>query len=334
MFLAADKTRLQDLDEALRRYVAWQSILDDKEVLDLSPFQVKQAETQRASADSAVTARLPETHQWILWPEQKTPQSPIEWGVTKLSGSDALAVRALRKLKNDELFVASLGATILRKHLDEVPLWRGEHVPVRQLVEDFARYLYRPRLAGPEVLAKAIRDGLALLTWESDAFAYAESHDGSAGRYRGLRTGQSITIDASDAGVLVKPSIARAQLETEVPAAGGAAPSAPAAASSSGAPPGPSAVGHPSNPTGFRPPATVLRRFHGTVRLDPARVGRDAGRIAEEIIAHLAGQPDAKVEVTLEIEVALPHGASEQTVRTVTENSRSLKFTTQGFEEE
>ena len=78
----------------------------------------------------------------------------------------------------------------------------------------------------------------------------------------------------------------------------------------------------------------MLRRFHGTVRLDPSRVGRDAGRIAEEVIAHLAGQPDAKVEVTLEIEVTLPRGASEQTVRTVTENGRSLKFTTQGFESE
>ncbi len=70
-------------------------------------------------------------------------------------GDDALAVRASRKLKNDELFVASLGSTILRKHLDDVPLWRGEHVTVRQLVEDFARYLYLPRLAEPEVVVRA-----------------------------------------------------------------------------------------------------------------------------------------------------------------------------------
>ena len=31
VFLAADKTRLQDLDEAVRRYLAWESILDEKE---------------------------------------------------------------------------------------------------------------------------------------------------------------------------------------------------------------------------------------------------------------------------------------------------------------
>ena len=47
VFLAVDKTRLQDLDEAVRRYLAWESILDEKDKLNLSPHQVKQAEQQR-----------------------------------------------------------------------------------------------------------------------------------------------------------------------------------------------------------------------------------------------------------------------------------------------
>lgn len=76
------------------------------------------------------------------------------------------------------------------------------------------------------------------------------------------------------------------------------------------------------------------RRYHGTVILDPARVGRDAGRVAEEVIAHLAGQVGATVTVTLEIEATLPKGAPEQIVRTVTENSRTLKFGSHGFEKE
>jgi ethanolamine utilization microcompartment shell protein EutL len=70
------------------------------------------------------------------------------------------------------------------------------------------------------------------------------------------------------------------------------------------------------------------------VLLDPARVGRDASRIADEVIAHLAGQVGADVTVTLEIAVSLPKGASDQLVRTVTENSRTLKFTSHGFESE
>ena len=56
-FLAADKMRLQDLDEATRRYLAWESILAEKETLDLSPHQVKQAETQKRAADGWPRAR-------------------------------------------------------------------------------------------------------------------------------------------------------------------------------------------------------------------------------------------------------------------------------------
>jgi hypothetical protein len=77
IFLAADKTRLQDLDEAVRKFLAWESILNEKDKLDLSPHQVKQADTQRTAADGAVTARLPETYQWLLVPTQASPQAPV-----------------------------------------------------------------------------------------------------------------------------------------------------------------------------------------------------------------------------------------------------------------
>jgi hypothetical protein len=43
--------------------------------------------------------------------------------------------------------------------LVRVPLWRGEHVPVCQLVADFARYLYLPRLNDASVLLEALREG-------------------------------------------------------------------------------------------------------------------------------------------------------------------------------
>jgi hypothetical protein len=69
-------------------------------------------------------------------------------------------------LKNDELLVTSLGSARLRMDLDKVPLWRGDHVTIRQLVEDFGRYLYLPRVRDPEVLLGAIRSGFSLLTWE------------------------------------------------------------------------------------------------------------------------------------------------------------------------
>ena len=103
------------------------------------------------------------------------------------------------------------------------------------------------------------------------------------------------------------------------------------------APIGPWPIGPRPGPGGTPPAppaAQQLRRFHGSVRVDSTRVGRDAGRIADEVIAHLAGQMGAEVTVTIEIEARLPNGATDQLVRTVTENSRTLKFDSQGFETE
>ena len=71
------------------------------------------------------------------------------------------------------------------------------------------------------------------------------------------------------------------------------------------------------------------------MKLDEARVGRDAGRIADEVIAHLVGMVGANVTVTLHIEAHLSDGVPDNVVRTVTENCRTLKFeANQGFEVE
>ncbi len=332
VFLAADKTRLQDLDEAARKYLAWESILAEKEQLDLTPLQVKQAETQKAAADGAVTARIPETYQWLLVPVQPSPQAPVTWEAIRLSGQDALAVRASKRLRNDELLLTGFAATRLRMELDRVPLWRGEHVAIKQLAEDFARYPYLPRLKDPAVLLGAIRDGMSLLTWTQDSFAFADSFDEAAGRYRGLRGGELISLADADApGVLVKPDVACKQLEAE---------SVPTKPVSPDKRPPEDAGKTPSDPIdtppGKIPPPekALLRRFHGTATLDGARVGRDASRIADEVISHLSGLIGSKVTVTLEVQAEIPSGAPDHVVRTVTENCRTLKFTSQGFEEE
>ena len=46
--------------------------------------------------------------------------------------------------------------------------------------------IYLPRLQTTTVRLDAIRAGLALLTWEQNAFAYGERYDGSTARYRGF----------------------------------------------------------------------------------------------------------------------------------------------------
>jgi hypothetical protein len=394
VFLAADKNRLQDLDEATRKYLAWASIISEKEQLNLSPFQVKQAEQQLKSADSVVTARIPETYQWILVPGQaSSTQSSVEWHAIRVAGQDPLAVRVSKKLKADEFLVLGFSATRLRMELDRVPLWRNDDVSVKQLAEDFARFLYLPRLISSQVLVQTIRDGSGLLTWEQDSFAWADERDDEVHRYRGLRGGQPISLSDSDSsGLLVKPEVALEQIEREskpvrielspdrfelnpsttlaLTLKGFDADNRPVQVSKASW----SATGGSIDASGLfsagdsfgqfsvdvellglharavvvitkavvtpprveppTPPAPRLKRFHGTVVLEADRVGRDAGRIAEELISHLVVQAGAKVTVTLEIDAQLPEGAADQLVRTVTENARTLKFTSQGFERE
>jgi hypothetical protein len=220
--------------------------------------------------------------------------------------------------------------------MNKIPLWRGDHVSIKQLAEDFARYPYLPRWRDTDVLMGAVRDGLGLLLWHHESFAYADSFDEASGRYRGLRCGpQAQAITPSMDGLLVQPEVALKQqsLDTAAtpPKANGASlsfiPSQPSGSTESDPLP-------QGGTTTIPAPPRTPKRFHGTVALDPKRVGRDASRIADEVIAHLESLVGSNVKVTLEIEASIPSGAPDNVVRIITENSRTLKFVNHGFEEE
>ena len=147
-----------------------------------------------------------------------------------------------------------------------------------------------------------------------------------------MHGGKVVSLPDADApGLLVKPDIARQQLDAERarPTSG----KADDVGTGEEIPVPGEELGPGEVPAGT-PPLPQPNRFHGTATLDSARVGRDASRIAEEVIAHLSGLVGARVTVTLEIEAEVPEGAPDHVVRTVTENSRTLKFTSQGFEKE
>ena len=77
----------------------------------------------------------------------------------------------------------------------------------------------------------------------------------------------------------------------------------------------------------------MVALFHGAVQLDPLRLGRDAARIADEVVQHLTKLVGARVEITLEIQASIPDGATDKIIRDVTENCRTLGFESFGFEE-
>ena len=340
VFAVPDATRLQDLEAAVRDFLAWQSIVAEATELNLTPHQARQADSQLKTAGSTVQARLPETYQWLLVPVQATPQDPVTWEPLKLSGSDPLAVRALKKLRSEDLLLTGLGGTRLRMELDRVPLWRGDHVTLIQLVQDFASYLYLPKLMRPAVLADAVRAGVGLLTWEQDTFAYAEGYDAEGERYRGLQSSTDLALSSDDAGLVVKPQVARQQIDREMQQRGRPQDTGDTSASTgfgctvaggTAAVPG---AGAPYGSLIEDHAPTRPKRYYGSVVLNAERVGRDAGQIASEVIAHLTGLVGAQVRVTLEIEAEIPNGVPESVVRIVTENGRTLRFDPHGFESE
>jgi predicted AAA+ superfamily ATPase len=326
VFLAADRARLEDLKKAARDYLAWQSIERDSESLNLDAFSRNQAKTKHQEADGTVAQRIPESYMWLLVPgEKKTDgegQSRVEWTELKPTGSEALAAKASKRLKSDGLLITNWAGSLLKMELDRVPLWRGDSVPVRQLVDDFAKYLYLPRLRDGEVLIETIKDGVALLSWDKDSFAYADSWDETNGRYVGLKAGQLVTVALEGGGLLVKPEIAKAQLEAETQEEDQDTEKRKVVD-----------IIKDDKKTKETAEPRLARRFHGSASLNAIRISRDAGQIADEVIQHLTKLPGAHVEVTIEIQSEIPEGAPDDVVRTISENCRTLKFKSFGFEE-
>lgn len=327
VFLAPDKARLDDLEQAIRNFLAWDSIWNEREALNLDAFQTKLASRNRSLSDEVVESRIKETYVWLLVPLQPDAGGEMEWQESRLQGQDAPAVKASRRLKNDENLITQFSATRLRLELDRY-LWKDtDHISLKKLWEYFATYLYLPRLKESQVLIQAVQDGVQQITW-TEHFAYAEGYDEQKARYLGLKAGQLTSVVLDGHSLIVKLGPAKRQSEADK--ARQKPQDQTGATVTQVTVKGVSEVTDPPPP----PKPVRLRRFHGSVKLDATRLGRDAGRITEEVVQHISGLVGAEVEVTLEISARIPDGAPDHVVRTVTENCNTLHFTSYGFEEE
>jgi uncharacterized protein len=313
LFLAPDQRRLGELEQAMRLLMAWRSIVQDQETLNLDAFQLRQAKSKAEEWDKTVTARIGETWVWAMAPYQPDPKQPtIEWAINRVSGQDPIAKRAAKRFESDEALLTQLGPGRLRKALDQFDLWRNQnHVEIKQLQSDFATYLYLSRLRDRQLVIDAVRAAISQLV--CDHFAYADGFEEA--RYVGLVAtgGGGTVIDLS--GLIVKPTVACAHIEKK--REGQTLKDDNDGKEEKLPPP---------------PPPSLPRRFYASVTIDANRAGRDVGRIAEEVLQHLTTLPRAGVRLTLEIEANAPDGVPDDVRRVVTENCQTLKFTAQGFE--
>lgn len=319
VFIAPDMTNAEAWESALREYLAWQSIDQEAEQLNLDAQQNKQVSSALKRTEETLLTRLQETYSWLIVPSQPEPTGPIEYQAHRISGEDSFYDRAARKLRQSGLLIPRWSPDNLRMELNNY-LWRDQpHLGIKQLWEYLARYCYLPRLYNEEVLLEAIRDGVMR---EADIpFGYA-TMVASDGNYHGLALGRSTSIYFDDNATLVRSEVAHEQLEAmrQAQETIQSTPNLPQ-------------TGNRETITESTQPQ-LITRYHGTVSLDAQRVNRETGLIVEEIIQRLTSLTGTDVEITLEITANRSSGFDDATVRTINENSRTLKFKNHGFESE
>ncbi len=337
VFLAPDKTRLRELEESVCQYLAWKSINDDGDSLDLTAFARNQVKTKMEENDKASNLRIHETWSWCLVPGQPNSREPeIEWPEFSIPGGDALAKKVCKKLINDEGLFPVLGAPRLKMELDR-HLWAEvDSFDIKRLWECFASYLYMPRLINRQTLVKAVESGFTGGMF-CEYFAYATGYDEARKRYTGLQPTLLTTgVEFDGSSLLVKSDAAGKQAEEEKKAAEASATGSVVAEPSNGGY-GETAGGEGNTSgetaSGEPEPPALPKRFFGSVKLNPDRLGRDAGKIAEEVLQHLTTLTGANVKVTLDIHAELPDGVEESVQRVVIENANTLGFENKGFEQ-
>ena len=331
-FVAPDQEQMGALKQAVREYLAWKSIVDDKESLNLDVAQTREANNSLLRSNETVESRIKETYCWLLSPsiDLNVDMKTIQWDAIRISGgSDSIVAKAANKMGQQEWLITKWAPALLKMALDEI-LWKdADCIQIKKLWEYLCTYCYLPRLASYRVLEDAIQTGLN--STEYFAIAAGRSED----RFLDLKFNQYVGfIQQSD--YLVKKAVACEQIATEKQASAGSGAGAVAA-------PAEMLFGQATSPERTQrqegpaeevtpPPAPTNTHFYMSAVLDNTRINRDVQRYVEEIISHLTSVDGCKVEVSLEVNVQAPEGLPTPIVRTVMENCRTLKVKAFGVE--
>ena len=348
IFLAPDARRYEELDQAVRDFLAWQSIADSEErikELDLTVLQAAQAKKKLKDANETVNLRIAATYQWVLVPVQPESKRPVTLDEMKTdTAKERLAERASDKLVQADRLRNVNGARNIRLDLDQhlSSVWEQGHIRVGALWEYYCRYVYLPRLTERSVLDRGIASVFDELTWDFDGFAVAAGYDEASGEYDRLAIPQQDPRpQVTDSTLLVRPDRAMAQRERERAAqeaaraaASGAAPAPGTSTTEPGGEGTHATAGTPGAPPADPEPSGPRNtRFFGVARVNSGLYMKDLTKISQEVIQHLAAPENVDLEISIEITAHKKDGYPDNKVRIVTENARTLKFDSYGFED-
>lgn len=344
-FVAPDRDEMSALKQAVREYLAWVSIKEDSEHLNLDAKQNRETDNNIKRSNDTVELRIKESYCWLLVPyiDRNVDIKTVEWDCINIKGgTESIVSKAAKKMEENEALITLWAPALLKMELDNL-LWKDEKdISVKKLWENLCTYCYLPRLADYSVLETTIRKGIN----SQDYFALADGKD--TDRYLGLNYNQYIgSIDKS--AFLVKLVIALQQIEEDrreqerleqersIQQNGGQSGYNYSGGFSellNGQ--GSYIVDRPNNQQ-----STIAQseqspentHFFMSTKLDNTRINRDVQRLMEEVISHLINADGVKVEIVLEVTADAPKGMEVPVVRTVTENCQTLKVDQFGFDE-
>jgi predicted AAA+ superfamily ATPase len=349
IFLAPDMAILNRLRDVARTALAWKSIVDDVEErrLTLDNLQSDQAKKELKAAEEVVPRAARECYKWLLCPVQNNPTDPkptVEAFPLNTTGGTASS-EIERVCLDNEWVITTWSPIHLRAKLKEL-YWKDGKTAAGAMTfwEDTLRYLYLPRLKNRDSLNQAIRTGAA----SSDFFGTAYGQDDD--RYTGFHVGEA-NVQLDDTLLLIEPIAAneyatalKKKAKDEADAASAGAKTASSDSLPTGSTAGvtgggttsssPGTVGQMSGSTASQNVAQAAKpkSFHGSIQIKPSAAKMHLVQVAEEIVNLLAGDPNANLEITLEINAEFPSGASDQVKRAVSENATALGFKTRVWE--
>lgn len=331
-FVAPDYDALVSLQTEVKRFIAWKSIMSDKDDLNLDGNQIRETQQNLDRSNQTVELRIKETYCWLLVPyiDQFEDMKTIQWEISNIGGGDeSIVTKSAKKMVQGEQVITNWAPALLQMSLDDL-LWKDSNdIAVKKLWEYLSTYCYLPRLANYSVLEDAIARGLA----SDEYFALAAAY--SNNRYVDLKYNQTV-FSISQSDLLVKTNVALKQIVAEKkeepvtpinPNSGGVQPEGPSGVSPSGG------TGTQTTPSGGGATKATNTHFFMSAKLDTTRVNRDVNNYVQEIIQHLMAVDGSDVELILEVSVKAPDGIPSNVVRTVSENCRTLKITNFGFDE-
>lgn len=340
LFLAADQDYVNRLRDQVRSMLAWQSIVVDVREgnLNLDQVQSRQAAKSFEDATEALKRMVRETYRWLLAPHQEARPgrgvSAIQWESFALNPSAQNAGAEIeRVLTENELVIARWAPIHLARLLQEW-YWKDEVAAVAALKvwRDSCQYLYMPRLKDDHVFQATVSAALE----GRDFFGIAQGVN-EAGRWVGFVFGARTSVFLNEQLLLIQPEagarfeevLRREAEERERSKVGNTS-------GSDGGPPPPGTErdGKPVPPPPPPPKTVKYPRFFGSVDLDPVKAAADFSDVANEVLAHLKSNPNAKVRVTVEIEASLEEGFGDDARRTVMINAGHLGFRGHDFEPE